>query len=231
MSTATIADQTLVGKRVRAIEIPGILEGGDAMGHIIESLETTVISVDGDHRGLPTGNFRYKYSEGSTDFIDTTWYFEQWEVLEDTEPADPRDQQIKDLTAQLETFRQQVRDLLDKPQDVTTAIGEHLIEVATNHGYCSTYDDEVENLNGILSRRYGVQLPLRKVLVSRRVRIEGTVYTYADVYVYEGDDLTDTENWRDSDGDEFTDPDEFVSEKLYSEVTNNGFDNTSIREY
>jgi hypothetical protein len=238
MSTATIADQSLVGKRVRATNIPGVYENDGLMGYdAVESYEVVVTGINYDN--LPTATFRYKYNNSNEDWNETQWYFDQWVVLEDTEPADPKDQQIKDLTAQLESYRetqrqqtQRIIELEGKPQDVTTAIGDHLIEVATNHGYCSTYDDEVENLNGILARRYGVQLPLRRNLVSRRFRVIGRVATYVDVMVdgsMDDSDQRDPDNWMDEDGDGLDS--DFVTDRLDNEIQNGGWDSTEVEVY
>ena len=236
MSTAPSITEDLVGRRVRAISIPAIFENGVSLGYTIESMETIVSRIDAEKN--VHGPFRYK-RESDSQWQDTSWYFTEFEVLEleatDIQIKDLQDE-VTNLTAQLEaqrealnTTQRRVNELEDKPQLVTTAIGEHLIQVATNHGYCSTYDDEVDSLNDLMSRRYGVTLPLRQRLMEHQVAIVGTVRTYVTVWVNDGDDISDPDNWLDSDGDGI-DGYELITDQLTNEVENNGFDDTGVRD-
>lgn len=71
-----------------------------------------------------------------------------------------RDEKIEELEKALKDANDRVAELRDRPQEIVTCIGQHLIAAAIDNDMCSVYDEEVDDANTKLSK-WGVALPLR----------------------------------------------------------------------
>lgn len=98
---------------------------------------------------------------------------------------------------------------------------------AVERGWCSEYEEVVDDVQATLEIG---EIPRRKRLVERRLRITGTVYKDITVWVEEDDDVTDPDNWYASDDSDDKCSDEFLTETLDSEHSDNGWDDTEVRE-
>lgn len=83
-----------------------------------------------------------------------------------------QEQQVATLTQELADLRRlydQARTQRDNLMRDIERIGEHMQETATDHDYCSVYDNAVDWLNSQMLG--GVYLPTRSVTVERDFRI------------------------------------------------------------
>lgn len=97
---------------------------------------------------------------------------------------------------------------------------------AVERDWCSEYEQVVDDVQATLEIG---QIPRRKRLVERRLRITGTVYKDITVWVEEDDDATDPDNWYASDDSDDKCSEEFLTEVLNDEYSDNGWDDTDVR--
>lgn len=138
--------------------------------------------------------------------------------------------QVAELTRQLERANERVNEYANRAgmweRDFNRS-WEAVNTEAVERDWCEEYERVQQRVQQRLE--IGVIPERRKPLIERHVRIEGTVYRHITVWVPDGEDATDPDNWYESDDYDDGCTEDFVTEQLTSECENNGWDDTSIR--
>lgn len=145
---------------------------------------------------------------------------------------DSLNQQINDLTRDRDRWREVADErarTIERGKDTHRDLGKRLLDEAENRGWCSEFDEFVNDYNADCPS--GWEIEERIKLIETRVRIEGTVYKDVTVWVKDGEDATDPDNWysENSTDSEMSDPQEFIDEQLDGEKDENGWDDTSVK--
>lgn len=98
-----------------------------------------------------------------------------------------------------------------------------MLEQKSEQSWCDDgWNEVVDDVNGCLTGGY--EFSRARKLVKKRGSIKGECIVNLDVWVEEGDDADDPDNWKDEDGDSM---DIDASDLLESEAVNNGWDDKS----
>lgn len=158
-----------------------------------------------------------------------TLYFSETQLTRPL-PTDSNDEPeiVKELRFQLERANERVTEATDRAgkweRDFMRS-WERVGREATERDWCSEYERVVSDVQDDLE--IGV-IPARVKLVEKRVRIRGEVYRDVTVWVPEGDDASDSDNWYESNDPDDKCSEEFMTEQIDSEYSNNGWDETGI---
>jgi hypothetical protein len=216
--TLTVSDYVpAVGDYVRftgCLEEDGIRDGFEHFG--------TVHAVTGDIWEI-TGVLGGKYVSGPG------------YVFAAEQPEPEPEAPVVTLT-EVEELRQQLARANERVEQATTRAGkwerdfmrswQRIGQEATERNWCSEYERVVSDVEETLEIG---EIPARVTLVERRVRITGTVYRDVTVWVQDGEDATDPDNWYESNDPDDHVSEDFMSDQIDSEYSNNGFDDTEVR--
>jgi hypothetical protein len=136
--------------------------------------------------------------------------------------------QIDRLERDLTAARENNRILMTSVEDWThdfDAYAEEVRDEAVQREWCSEYEGVMDRIR---TRLRVATIPERVKLVEKRVRIRGEVYRDVTVWVPEGDDASDSDNWYESDDVDDKCSEEFMTQQIESEFENNGWDETTI---
>jgi hypothetical protein len=172
---------------------------------------------------------------GSVSRHEVTWngdtlYFSEAQLTRPiaTDVVNEEPEIVKELRFQLERANERVTEATDRAgkweRDFMRS-WERIGREATERDWCSEYERVVSDVEGDLE--IGT-IPARVRLVEKRVRIRGEVYRDVTVWVPEGDDAGDADNWYESNDPDDKCSEEFMTEQIESEFENNGWDETSI---
>jgi hypothetical protein len=104
-------------------------------------------------------------------------------------------------------------------------LGTRLLDQAVNRGWCSEFDEFVTDYNAECPA--GWEIPERRNRVEKCIRIRGEVYRDVTVWIDEGDDTSDADNWYDSEDSDSPLGDGWAQEQIDDEKDNNGYDETT----
>lgn len=137
--------------------------------------------------------------------------------------------EYEEITRQLERANQRVTEATNRAGMWERDFGryaERVREEAVQRDWCSEYERVMDSIRDSLEI---AEIPERITLVERRVRITGTVYRDVTVWVPDGEDADDPDNWYESNDTDDRVSDDFITDKLDSEYNNAGFDDTEVR--
>lgn len=152
-------------------------------------------------------------------------------------PALPHEEPriITELREEKAELERQLTRANERVEEATTRAGkwerdfmrswERIGREATERQWCSEYERVVSDVEEDLEIG---EIPPRVNLVERRVRIRGEVYRDVTVWVQEGEDADDPDNWYESNDLNDHCSDDFMTDQIDSEYNNNGFDETSV---
>ena len=103
---------------------------------------------------------------------------------------------------------------------------ERIGQEATARNWCGEYERVVSDVQDDLEIG---EIPPRINLVEHRVRITGTTYRDVTVWVQEGEDVADPDNWYESNDPDDKCDEDFMVNQIDREYSNNGFDDTEVR--
>lgn len=101
-------------------------------------------------------------------------------------------------------------------------ISDRLNSEAVNRGWCSEFDNIIEEVNGELPGPHFLS-PRRK-RERKTVRITGTVWTEVEVWVDEDEDAEDPDNWYATENDDDALGSDWAYDRLDREMQGNGWD-------
>jgi hypothetical protein len=108
------------------------------------------------------------------------------------------------------------------------AIYQIMVEQKSEQDWCNDgFNSVVRDVNAEMEG--GWSFEEWRPLVKKSVNVKGTTTVDMDVWVVEGDDEDDPDNWRDEDGDEISDTDEAMQDALKAEFEGCcGFDDVEV---